>query len=466
MLLVLSMVMGTAAGAEPDTAARGPGADVAAPAVSGPSGALGPAPATGVGRLGASPSPSPPSSPGGPGPSAAQLGAPSATAVQAALEFAPLTRYAHDISGGAYTNTGNTGGHTYVLAMAARAGDGSVDARLLEQLRHVLTGGNDIAANGGYPAQHELQTTGALSVVRRVPRVWDQLTGDQQARADAMMTASLVGNAFTTSDHNPYVTSGSQQYTLDGDDNVNRGWNPNYREGMVGSVLVAAAYFGLERARQLLGSYDHGAFVAELDALGLTNAHRTFTYRSAHPDSPAPTGDQVEQAVRDWSVRGVGLGDPMRLYADLTAHTFGATVECGHEGEGVPAGGAPGGIAGMIDSGCDGLPNAGRDGMLLEFASVDAGGVRSSAVYAYGGFKPNLFTRLAMIDAGLWDPRPELAEVLDLIHVGAEDLWYKLAHGYRNHQHGEYRGTLSLDSDGWGFRFLRTLWREVYLGAS
>src|SRR5690606_11844417 len=90
-----------------------------------------------------SPDPAPPTRPGTPDP----------RVVRAALEFSPLVRYHRDLPGGAYTNAGNTGGHTYVLAFAARAGDTSVDARLLEQIRHILTGGNDIAANGGYPSQ-------------------------------------------------------------------------------------------------------------------------------------------------------------------------------------------------------------------------------------------------------------------------------------------------------------------------
>lgn len=397
-----------------------------------------------------------------------QLGAPDPGVVREAVEFSPLVRYHRDLPGGAYTNAGNTGGHTYVLAFAARAGDTSVDARLLEQIRYILTDGNDIAANGGYPSQHELQVTGMLSVAKRIPRIWDQLSDEEKARADATMTASLIGNAFTTSDQNPYLVAGTQQYTLDGDSNVGRDRNPNYREGMAGSVLVAAAYFGVDRARELLASYDHEKFVAELAALGLSNAHTTFTWRATHPDSPAPTGEQIEQAVRNWTLRGVGLDDPMQIYADLTAHTYGLTdgkvIECGHNGgRGVPAPDAPGGVAAVIDTGCEGLPNVGRPGLLLEFDSVDAGGVRSAATYAYSGFKANLFTRLALIDAGIWEPDEELEEILDAARLGVEDLWYKLEHGYREYMGGQYRFVLRIDDPEFGFRFLRSLWEDVYL---
>lgn len=416
--------------------------------------------------------------------SPASLAGPPASVVRAAIEFTPLVRYHRDLPGGAYTNTGNTGGHTYVLALAARAGDTSADARLLEQIRHILTGGNDIAANGGYPAQHELQATGMLSIARHIPRIWDQLTAAERRRADLSMTAALVGGAFTTSDRNPYLLARTQQHTLDGDSNVDRGYNPNYREGMAGSVLVAAAYFGPEVAADLLANYRHEAFVAQLEAAGLSNAYRTFTWKQANPGSAAPTGAQIEQAVRNWTLWGIGLDDPMQIFADLTAHTYGLTagtrIECGHRGgQGVPAPDAPGRVSGVIDSGCAGLPHAGQPGMLLEFASVDGGGVRSSADYAYGGFKANLFTRIALIDAGLWAPdRPavphavdgwswpaglSLREVFDLVRVGGEDLWYKLDQGYRDYSSGRHRGVLRYDSPEFGFVFLRSLWQDVVL---
>lgn len=417
-----------------------------------------------------------------------QLGAPSAAAVQAAINFSPLVRYHRDLPGGGYSNAGNTGGNTYILAMAARAGNTSADARLLEQIRYTLTGGNDIAANGGYPAQHELQVTGMLSIVKRVPRIWNQLTTTEKAKADTMMKASLVGNAFVTSDNNPFVLAGTQQYTLDGDSNINRVWNPNHREGQAGSILVAAAYFGVAQAKSILQNYNHAAFVSELSSRGLSNGHRTFNWKAANPSSGAPTGTQIQNAVRNWSIWGITFDNPMQIYADLTVHTYGVTrnrrIECGYNnGQGVPASGAPGGVAGVIDSGCAGLPNKGQPGLLMEFDALDASGTRSSALYAYGGFKPNLFTRTVLIDAGMWQPNvtaiphavpagggfgdwqwpagANLANYLDVVLVGGADLWYKLDRGYRNYHHGAYRGTLQMNTPGWGFVFLRSLWSDV-----
>src|SRR3712207_7277215 len=52
----------------------------------------------------------------------------------------------------------------------------------------------------------------------------------------------------------PYTTlfRSQQERALDGDTNLGRDWNPNYREGMVGAMLVGAAYFGPVQALQIL----------------------------------------------------------------------------------------------------------------------------------------------------------------------------------------------------------------------
>ena len=84
----------------------------------------------------------------------AVVNSPSQDAVNAA-KSAPLISYNRTYSGGAYTNGAWFGGASVVLAVASHAGNTSADARLLEQIRHLLVGTNAICANGGYPAQHE-----------------------------------------------------------------------------------------------------------------------------------------------------------------------------------------------------------------------------------------------------------------------------------------------------------------------
>ena len=219
--------------------------------------------------------------------SAVLLNSPSQSAISAAIAC-PLIDYGRDYTNGAYTNGPWFGGASIVLATASFTGNTATDARLLEQIRFSITGGNEICANGGYPAQHELQATGMFAIASQTPRIWNQLTAIEKTRIDLIMKASLVSCAFTTSNNNPYINS---QRTLDGDFNLGRDWNPNYREGMLGSVLVAMVYFGGPAVTQaILDSYDHAQFISLLTSNNLPNLRLTFNWKVANPSSAAPSG--------------------------------------------------------------------------------------------------------------------------------------------------------------------------------
>ncbi|HVK05816.1 MAG TPA: hypothetical protein VM490_20260 [Armatimonadaceae bacterium] len=396
------------------------------------------------------------------GRAAARLPGPPAASVDAAIA-APLTRYNRHIKGGAHTNqAGVNGGAPFVLALAAMTGEARADARLLEQIRYTLTGGNDITANGGYPAQHERNVTAMFALARRTPRVWNRLTPAETARIELLMKAALIASAFTTSDDNPYVLGKTRQHALDGDANLGRDWNPNYREGMVGMLAVAAVYFGGgDGAAALLAGYDHAAFARELEKSGLTNLHETFNWRAAHPASEAPTGAMIEKAVRNYRYKGVPATETMTLYRLLTEDTYGKTVNCGlNGGAGVAL--PDGSRAGMLPSGCESLPNRGKPGMLKEFDSVDAGGPRSSTHYAYDGFRVNLINHLVLVAGGLWKPGPDADACLARLRVGIPDLWYKIERGYRNYDKGRASGSFGAGTPaGGGFPFTRPLWEEV-----
>jgi hypothetical protein len=395
-------------------------------------------------------------------PTAPHLNGPPQEAVDAAIR-APLTRHNRNISGGAHTNMGHRDEAPVILAAAAHAGNLSADDRLLEQMRYTLAGGNDITANGGYPAQHDRYVAVMFAVARLTPRIWDQLTPRERHAADLLMTASFVSNAFTTSDHNPFVLARSQQYALDGDDNLNRDWNPNYREGMVGGALVGVVYFGgPERAQAVLDSYQHATFVAELEKAGLANIHETFTWKATHPESSAPTGEMIERAIRDYRYKGLALGDYLEIYGALTADTYGRAVECGlDDGRGVPL--ADGSYAGRLLSGCEALPNIGKPGMLKELDSVDAGGPRSSTTYAYSGFSINLVNQYVLMAGGYWRNDPVTREAFALQRVGIPDLWYKIEHGYSNYSKGRAQGEVRGAAGRYGLEFSRPLWEAVVL---
>lgn len=368
---------------------------------------------------------------------------------------APLIRYDRTIKGGAHTNGAFNTGTPIVLALAAAQGNASADAKLLEQIRYNLQGENTITANGGYPAQHERQITGALALIRHAPRVWNQLTLDEQHKIDLMMTAALVGSAFTTSDaNNP---KGRKPIALDGDTNLNRGWNPNFREGMVGMMIVGTVYFGGgEEAQKVLDTFDHAAFITKLKKAGLTNLYETFTWKAANPTSDAPDANAIEAAIKNYRYMDVPLTDPMQIYYLLTANTYAAKVNAGlNKGKGLSG-------AGMLAKGADKLPNMGKDGMLKEFDSVDANGPRSSVHYCIDGFKTNLTNHVVLIAGGYWKPGKEADEIVSRLEVGIPDLYYKLENGYIDYSKGKAsKAAFDINKPGWDFATPQSLWADV-----
>ncbi len=388
---------------------------------------------------------------------AAVLNSPSQTAINAAIA-APLIRYNRASSGGAYTNGAFFGGASIILATASHVGNTSADARLLQQIRYTLTGGNEICANGGYPAQHELHATGMFAIAKQTPRIWNLLTATEKTRIDLLMKASLVACAFTTSNNNPYILAGTQQYTLNADPNLSRDWNPNYREGMIGGMLVGMVYFGGPvAAGTILNTYNHAQFVAALNANGFPNTYEIFNWKAANPSSLAPTGTMIQNAVKNYQYYGSTLTDYTGIYQSLVNNTYGKNVNAGLNG------GAGIGGAGKIASGAAALPNPGVLGMLKEFDSADANGARSSLHYAYDGFRPHQTNQVVLIIGGYLQKGGSIANAAAArINIGNTDLWYKIEKGYIGYAKGVSQGLAGIDfSIQQGFPYVRSLWEDV-----
>ncbi len=385
---------------------------------------------------------------------------------------APLIRYNRNLSGGSHTHGAWNGGWQITHALGVLSGADRRDrGRMLDQIRYSLEGTNAITATGGHPAQHERNITGAYTILRHAAPFWnDVLSEEERNKITLLMKAALVASAYTTADKT--YAGGRAPTGLDGGTNLNRGWNPNFREGMFGGLIHATVFFGgVEAVTEILDNYDHAAFVAELDAAGLTNPHETFTWAESNPGSGAPTGGQIEEHIRDYRYHGEPLMDPMQQLYALTVNTYGATVRCGlNNGAGILENGIP---TGTIASGCSGLPNLGKRGMLREFDSSDASGARSSITYSYDGFRPNLANHTVVLIGGYWEPGDRADEIVELLDIGITDLRYKLEHGYRNYSHGSGSTTVfDIDRDDWSWSFRTTLplWeemiREYHLGES
>jgi hypothetical protein len=377
---------------------------------------------------------------------------------------APLLRFNRHLKGGAHTWEASFSGWQLPLTLAALNGDAAAEKKCLEQIRFSLIPDKCLTTSGGYPAQHELHLAAMYAMFKLDPVFWNQeLTAEERGQIELLMKAAVIASAYTTADAS---YTGEERVTgLDGGTNLSRGWNPNFREGMFGMLIAGTVYFGgTEEVNKILDSYDHESFVAELKAANLMNTHETFTWSETHPDAGAPNGQKITDHIRNYRYLEKPLMDPMDLYYALTMHTYGGTVNCGLKGgKGILYQNV---ACGKIVSGCEELPNKGKQGMLLEFDSQDAGGKRSSMGYAYNGFRPNLVNHALVLVGGYWKNGPQEDEIIRKMSVGITDLDYKLSKGYLDYSKG--KGTskpMTLESSGlsWSLKTLFPWWENQLL---
>lgn len=411
-------------------------------------------------------------------------GAPLVSPPKAILEqalAAPITKGAARLSSG--SGQALLGPLPETLALAARAGDTTADARLLEQLRATINGKDSPLCVGWYPSQIDLRQITTLAIVRHTPRIWDPLTDEQKARCDAVMKAALVANAYMVSEKNPDVLAArapGASRALRGEQANLRGFRGhayfaggNIRTGMSGNVIAGVAYFGPVAAADMLESYDHAAFTAELGRLGLTNPHDTFAHRDRGIDVPggadglsanAPSGETIERALQGWSSRGAAIPTIRKLVIGELNHSFGKTVSSGlNHGEGATNNPARGKI---IEPWPRPLPRAGEAGMLFEFDTRDAKGERSSSAYATKTLRNALDILICADLAGLWhrDGAEERA-LIERIDVGVADWDFKMRHGYHDFAHDGTSMTFdlsySLAGEKWQLPVTRSLWADT-----
>jgi hypothetical protein len=305
--------------------------------------------------------------------------------------------------------------------------------------------------------------TGAYAILKQSDSFWNNvLNSTQRQKIDLLMKAAVVSSAYTTADAS--YSGGKQITTLDGDRNLHRGWNANYQEGMFGGLIAGSVYFGgTSQVNQILDTYDHDAFVAQLNAAGLTNTARTFNTSVEKPSAGAPNSDTIEANIRNYRFEGKPLADPFDQYARLALQTYSKTVSAGlNGGTGVRL--ANGKYSGVVVSGASQTPNLGQLGMLQEFDTYDARGPRSSADYAYYGFRPDLINQIVVLMGGYWEAGDLADQIVARQEVGIADLEYKLQRGYWNYANGGGWGepfNIHRADWSWSFQTMLPTWNDV-----
>jgi len=330
--------------------------------------------------------------------------------------------------------------------MTSFCGDRRSHISLLKQIRYLLTPGKGPTATGGFQDQKQLGSSFMFHLAKHTPMIWNQLNTNEKTKITALMKAHLLSSAFTSSDQNYYIIHKKQQRTMTGDFNQWVHGNPNYRNGIVGQVIIATLFLGRNEAKKFILNYDHKQFRTTLKNLNLTNLLKTYT--SSDPN--APTASEIEWTVhRPYIYKKIPHSDLLKIYSHMTLFTYDRKVQCAANSNNVGIKGKNGAWGGFMAKNCNLLPNKGILGMLTEFDRWDGGGRRISAHYSNDGWYVNNYSHLALLIKGEWQNNSETKEVLRRMKVGFEDFLFKIdpqkGGGFHDFRHGNGYGPYGIN---------------------
>jgi hypothetical protein len=344
-----------------------------------------------------------------------------------------------------------------VSAVAAfQAPDQVIDGKTLathlaEKLRSILTtpqphadgSTNEPEAQGGIGGWTHHVPAHALLLAKRTPAVWNQLSADEQSRADLLMQALALAAHFCLDDDNDYYL------LLDGYSLFHKSWNPNHVEGYVGVILSASLYFGPDELNAFFKSFDFDRFLARLEAANFQNIRRCWTWNPAIrglmmqggaiavPDRQVLAQGVVTRGAgvrNDFTLNGDTLHEPWRLHRAQALRLFSKAVRTRVTAQADFTSSLMHRATTATES-----PWEGQMGMLHEFESTDWDGLRTSLGYAYEGVMIDIPTAVTLKLVGEWraDEGGDLLE--RRMGVGMGDLLFKAREGYRSFSQGKVR---------------------------
>jgi hypothetical protein len=346
-----------------------------------------------------------------------------------------------------------------IEAYAAFAGQTAADSHIVAQLRYNLQGGNCPGGNGGYGLQHQVYFAAAAAIVRRIPRIWnDELTATERTKIDLLMKALLIAGAAQGSDNNP---KSPNEKSFNGGPDYGTGGNVNFRNAKPVVVLCARSFLGSSDAvTSFLNGLSRSAFANALQAQDLTNAYQVAN------NTGTWTHAQVESAVENWKNKGSTIDQFQTIARRLHEECFSKTVENGYNnGAGIMHEGTKRAIV-QANPNPD-RPELGKIGMIQEYDSQDAEGVRSSAKYS--ALDHPLSTQLLLVmmcDGTLGRGSSEIQTLKNRIHNGMSDHKYKSDNGYWSYAHGGEGANndvwkASTHAKTWGWSYQHGVWFDI-----
>lgn len=317
-----------------------------------------------------------------------------------------------------------------------KAPDGKpVAERLLAQARETLTGGREPNAGCGLNGWSHSMIAQAFLLVKKTPEVWAKLSAVEKDRMDWIMKAMAVAGHWGYDAGNDYKTS------LHADDNSYKGWNPNHRL-YIFVVLAAAEYFGPKELNDIFVSFDFDEYIKKFDEYGFANIKAVWTcynwkpifenggtYISPKSGKENGTGTGVRHP---FTYQKIPLANIAEIYCAAAEYNYSKTVINGIEEK-----------SWILNGGSS--PFLGQPGMMLEFDSKDAGGIRSDIGYCNENFCAYTATLMTLKVLGLWPDSERCRNLEKLMYVGNEDFLYKNAMGFHSYAKGHGKDSEKLE---------------------
>lgn len=378
------------------------------------------------------------------------------------------------------------------LDPAATTSDGTVArARLLEQIRHLIAGGNEPNANGSLSGWTHGSVANAFALAKSTPAIWAALQSNEIERIDWLMRAMAIAGHFGFDDGNDYRTG------LGWEGNFHKLSNPNYREGYVGVVLAAAHYFGAGELNAIFATFDFDTYIAKFTAYRFTNILARWQARAWGNPNRLKTLLHEGGTEGRWGGSGAGvrnaftyksipLSDPFRIFQKLADYMYGVDdtganisqfpwiasslvidgLRPTHWETGQPYAHHSATVAGSS-------PYLGQPGMCFEFHAIKGSGsaatARSSLDYAAEGWNNSVSTRATLQALGAWcwagtspEGEAEIASRDDIearMRVGSDDLIFKAQQGFASINGDKPQGTkYEADLASKGFAYNKEIW--------
>lgn len=344
-------------------------------------------------------------------------------------------------------------------------GDSVVVAdRAVEMIRDLIV--NPPSCRGGIWGWFDGRYANGLLLARRTPAVWDQLTAPERERVDWLMRGFAIAGHFCMDDGNDY------HQMVDGDGNFQKTWNPNHIEGYVAAVIAASLYFGPDELNEIFRSFDFDTYITKYRGLNFDNIANCWTRLPETKALMMTGGDSVSSGVvnpglggyeghglgvrNDFTYKGEPLDNPFGIYRQLALVMYRYDVVSSIENPGGPEIKIIGEATGATTS-----PWEGQFGMMAEFNSGDANGVRSDAHYCWDGLMNSLPTRATLQALGVWPAVAESQDIADRMNVGVNDFEFKVTEVYQGFSKGAQHTIGVADLAPLGFYSMMELFEDV-----